>query len=71
MLTYRKGNILDPKSWVKSPEPVFRKTDEVCGVGGPAVTTSPDGKEYWLIYHANQYPGSGWLHRCICAQKIS
>lgn len=52
-----KSDPLDPKSWTKSQTPVL-KTDETLKVFGPghnAFTTSPDGKEDILMYHARDY----------------
>ena len=51
------ANLLDPKSWTKSPEPVF-KTSEKNGMYGPghnSFTTTPDGKTDLLVYHARDY----------------
>jgi len=47
------ADLLDAKSWTKSPEPVF-KTDAVAGQFGPGhngFTTTPDGKTDILVYH--------------------
>lgn len=55
MLTYNGGDPLDTDSWIKSPEPVFERSDEN-GVFGPAHNgffESPDGTESWIVYHAN------------------
>src|SRR5574344_104540 len=52
-----ESNLLDPKSWTKSEKPVF-VTDEKKGMFGPGhscFTTSRDGKEDYLIYHARPY----------------
>jgi GH43 family beta-xylosidase len=51
------ANLLDPKVWKKSPEPVF-KTSVANGQYGPghnAFTVSPDGKTDILVYHARNY----------------
>ena len=49
---------LDPKSWTKSPKPVFAKAPEngVYAPGHNGFFTSPDGRETWIIYHANPGP---------------
>lgn len=55
LLKYSGGDPLDPASWVKHPEPVFERADAK-GVFGPAHNgffMSPDGSEYWIVYHAN------------------
>ena len=52
-----KADLLNPASWKKSPEPVF-KTSEKSGQYGPghnSFTTTPDGKTDILVYHARNY----------------
>jgi GH43 family beta-xylosidase len=51
------ANLLDPASWVKSPEPVFQTCEEngQYGPGHNSFTVSPDGKTDILIYHARNY----------------
>lgn len=53
MLTYNGGDPLDSNSWVKSHEPVFQGTQKVISPGHNNFFKSPDGKEDWIIYHAN------------------
>lgn len=51
------ADLLDPKSWTKSPTPVF-KTDEAARIFGPGhncFTTTPDGKTDLFVYHARDY----------------
>jgi GH43 family beta-xylosidase len=51
------SELLDPKSWAKSSQPVFT-TNEANGIFGPghnSFTTTPDGKTDVLIYHARDY----------------
>jgi GH43 family beta-xylosidase len=51
------ANLLDPASWKKSPQPVF-KTSEASGIYGPghnSFTTTPDGRTDILVYHARDY----------------
>jgi len=49
---------LDAAAWSKSPAPVFAKSPEgsVFAPGHNGFFTSPDGKEHWIIYHANPGP---------------
>ncbi|MFT3782932.1 MAG: family 43 glycosylhydrolase [Nibricoccus sp.] len=58
MLTASENaDLLDAKSWTKSPEPVFR-TNADAGVYGPghnSFTVMPDGQTDVLIYHARNY----------------
>jgi GH43 family beta-xylosidase len=52
---------LDAKSWTKIDHP-FLSTDPSAGAFGPGHNgffKSPDGKEDWIIYHANPAPGEG------------
>jgi GH43 family beta-xylosidase len=51
------ADLLDPKSWTKSPTPVFA-TSEANGVFGPghnSFTVAADGKTDLLVYHARSY----------------
>jgi hypothetical protein len=52
-LTCRNGNVLDPNSWEKHPEPVYQRVDHkgVFGPGHCSLTTTPSG-EHWLVHHA-------------------
>ena len=55
------SDLLDPKSWTKSPEPVL-DTDRQAGQWGPGhncFTTTPDGKTDILVYHARNYKYDG------------
>ncbi len=47
-------------SWRKHPAPVFAPTAEVFGPGHASFTTSPDGKEDWIVYHAAKRSGARW-----------
>lgn len=53
-----KANLLNPASWKKSPVPVLQQDPEnnVYGPGGISFTPSPDGKEWYMLYHARQIP---------------
>ena len=53
-------NPLDPAAWVKKETAVFSPTDTVFGPGHAGFTTSPDGQEHWIVYHAAKKQGSGW-----------
>jgi GH43 family beta-xylosidase len=73
MLTYSGGDILDAKSWKKSPTPVFTK-EPGSGAFGPGHNTfikSPDGTEDWIVYHAIDTSGGGWPRRSVRAQPFS
>ena len=55
------ANILDHNSWKKHPKPVFEQNKEnsVYAPGHNSFFRSPDGKEDWILYHANPSPGCG------------
>lgn len=59
--TSANSNLMDSASWKKSPEPVFKQSPEngVYGTGHNSFFQSPDGKEDWILYHANSQPGQG------------
>ncbi|HRR16489.1 MAG TPA: glycoside hydrolase family 43 protein [Bacteroidales bacterium] len=74
MLTFtRKSDLLDPASWKKNPSPVFSSKPEfnVYAPGHNCFFKSPDGKENWILYHANSAPGQGCgRYRSPRAQKF-
>ena len=51
------ADLLDPKSWAKSPSPVFvtSEANRIFGPGHNSFTTSPDGKTDLLVYHARNF----------------
>ena len=62
MLTATAGNdLMNPASWTKSPQPVFKQSIEnsVYAPGHNSFFKSPDGKEDYILYHANAKPGQG------------
>ena len=61
------GNLTDSASWKKYPKPVFTQSPEngVYAPGHNSFFMSPDGSEYWILYHANNEPGQG------CGRKRS
>ncbi|WDF60768.1 glycoside hydrolase family 43 protein [Flavobacterium sp. KACC 22758] len=62
LLTFNGGdNLLDANAWKKSPEPIFKQSDKnkVYAPGHNSFFKSPDGKEDWILYHANSNPGEG------------
>ncbi len=48
------ADLLDPRSWTKSPEPVFRSDPEhgIYGPGHNSFTVAEDGRTDLLVYHA-------------------
>ncbi len=75
MLTFTgKNNLLDSSVWIKSPAPVFKQSPEngVYAPGHNSFFKSPDGKEDWILYHANAQPGQGCgRNRSPRAQKFT
>jgi GH43 family beta-xylosidase len=69
-LTWTGGDVLDPKSWVKKPTPVFSRTAKVFGPGHASFTKSPDGTQDWIVYHAAKRRGAGW-DRDVRIQKFT
>ncbi|MFE6073826.1 family 43 glycosylhydrolase [Paenibacillus sp. NPDC057886] len=59
-------------SWTKSPQPVFRKSTEngVYATGHNSFTTSPDGLEDWIVFHALPAPGADTGLRATRIQKF-
>lgn len=51
------ADLLDPRSWSKAPQPVFKTCYEhgVYGPGHNSFTVSEDGKTDLLVYHARTY----------------
>ncbi|WP_231426165.1 family 43 glycosylhydrolase [Pedobacter sp. Leaf250] len=61
MLTLKGKDLLDVNSWEKSTQPVFKQSPEngIYAPGHNSFFKSPDGKEDWILYHANSGPGQG------------
>jgi GH43 family beta-xylosidase len=51
---------MDPAAWKKHPKPVFASTPDVIAPGHASFTTSLDGKQNWIVYHAAKHKGAGW-----------
>jgi GH43 family beta-xylosidase len=56
-----KGSPLDSTAWTKHPEPLFKTNaaNKVFAPGHNSFFKSPDGREDWILYHANAAPGLG------------
>jgi len=56
-----KSNLLDPASWKKTEKAVFERSVDngVYAPGHNSFFKSPDGKQDWILYHANDKPGQG------------
>lgn len=64
------SNLLSPSAWSKRAQPVFASANGVYGPGHASFTTSPDGKEDWIVYHSAKFNNAGW-NREIRTQKFS
>ncbi len=65
---------MDPKSWTKHPRPVFSPYQGADGgvfaPGHNSFTTSPDGTEDWLVYHAKDSDGNDAHGRTMRIQRF-
>ncbi len=57
-LAWTGGDVLNPHSWRKKPQPVFERSADVFGPGHCSFVKSPDGREDWIVYHAHAGPGT-------------
>ena len=60
MTAWVNSDPMQPSSWQKHANPIFRSTNGVYGPGHQSFTKSRDGREDWIVYHAARYSGSGW-----------
>jgi GH43 family beta-xylosidase len=51
---------LQPGHWRKHAQPVFTGTERTFGVGHSCFVPSPDGHEWWHVYHAKRTREPGW-----------
>lgn len=70
LLAFDGRDALDPRSWTKSSRPVLARHEGVFGPGHNSFTTSPDGREDWIVYHAIDQSGGGWSQRSVRAQPF-
>jgi GH43 family beta-xylosidase len=69
-----KKKLLDSTKWKKHPKPVFTQSvkNKVFAPGHNSFFKSPDGRENWILYHANSSPGQGCgRNRSPRAQKFT
>ena len=68
------SDLMDSTSWKKWPTPVFKKSEQhkVFAPGHNSFFTSPNGKEDWILYHANSEPYQGCgMFRSPRAQRFT
>jgi len=64
------SDLMKAASWHKHPAPIFKSDNDVFGPGHHSLTTSPDGKEDWIVYHSARFSGAGWT-RQVRTQKFT
>lgn len=55
-----RSNLLEPSSWKKNLQPVFRSDNGLFAPGHASFVKSPDKKEDWIVYHTARFQGAGW-----------
>lgn len=73
MLTLdEQSDPMDASSWMKSPQPVFRKSvkNGVYATGHNSFTRSPDDREDWIVYHALPAPDAEVRLRATRIQRF-
>ena len=74
VISFSGNNLLKADNWKKLPQPFFKlsKENDVYAPGHNSFFKSPDGKEDWILYHANAEPGQGCGgHRSPRAQPFT
>jgi GH43 family beta-xylosidase len=62
LLSFDGGkDLMDASKWKKNATPVFKQSKEngVYAPGHNSFFKSPDGRQDWILYHANSLPGQG------------
>jgi GH43 family beta-xylosidase len=70
LLHNKSKDVLNPRAWVKHG-PVFRKTDQVWGVGHCTFVKSLCQSEDWVIYHAKSSPRLDWNKPDVQARRFT
>jgi GH43 family beta-xylosidase len=70
LLHNKTQNLLDPGAWVKHG-PVFKKTDQVWGVGHRSFVKSLCQTEDWMIYHSKSRRTPGWEDHNVHARRFT
>jgi GH43 family beta-xylosidase len=68
-LTNTDGDVLNPKSWTKRG-PVFKKTEQVWGLGHCSFVKSPCQTQDWILYHSKSSRAEGWDDRDVHAKQF-
>jgi GH43 family beta-xylosidase len=70
LLHNRSGDMLNPAAWVKHG-PVFKKSNDVWGVGHCSFVKSLCQTEDWIIYHSKTSRRPGWDDRDVHAKPFT
>ena len=70
LLANRTDDVLNPAAWEKRG-PVFRKTEQVWGVGHCSFVKSPCQTEDWILYHSKSDKAHGWEDRDVHAKRFT
>ncbi|BDP43920.1 hypothetical protein DAETH_38890 (plasmid) [Deinococcus aetherius] len=75
LMELRGQDPMDPSAWVKHKGPLFGPYEGPDGAvyapGHNSFTTSPDGREDWLVYHAKEFDWPTFDGRTMRAQKFT
>lgn len=65
------GDPMKPADWIKAQEPLLKKNmSSTYSTGHACFTTSPDGTEDYIVYHATRGSGEGWSGRGVRTQRV-
>ncbi len=70
LLHNKTQDVLTPAAWTKYG-PVFKKTDQIWGVGHCSFVRSLSQSEDWIIYHAKSSRQPGWKDRDVHAKPFT
>lgn len=70
LLHTKSRNVLNPASWTKHG-PVFKKTEQVWGVGHCSFVKSLCQTEDWIVYHSKSSHAPGWEDRDVHAKRFT
>jgi GH43 family beta-xylosidase len=70
MLHNRTQDMLNPQAWIKHG-PVFKRTDQVWGVGHCSFVKSLSQNDDWIIYHSKSRIEPGWEDRDVHAKRFT
>lgn len=64
----KNADLLDPASWKKNPEPVFRENreDKIFGPDMPVIIPSRDGTCFYMVYSAMKNDSGGYFTDIHC-----